>query len=83
MRSESLVLVETGHPQVELEADQGEAEGDDRVLEQLGPGAQLEHGGGGRDEESLVASQAQHQGEHTSHTAMRRIIIWASGDIHC
>ena len=83
MRSEPLVLVETGHPQVELEADQGEAEGDDRVLEQLGPGAQLEHGGGGRDEESLVASQAQHQGEHTSHSAIRRIIIRASGDIHC
>ena len=72
MRSEPLVLVEASHPQVELEADQGQAEGDDRVLEQLGPSTQLEHGGGGRDEEPLVAGQAQHQGQHASHSEIRR-----------
>ena len=74
MRSEPLVLVEAGDPQVELEADQGQAEGDDRVLEQLGPSTQLEHGGGGRDEEPLVAGQAQHQGQHASHSGIRTLV---------
>ena len=32
MRSESLVFVQTGHTQVQLEADQSQAEGDHRIL---------------------------------------------------
>ena len=38
-------------------------------LKQLGPRAQLEHGGGGRDEETFVAGEAQHQGQHAGHSA--------------
>ena len=33
MRSECLVFVQTGHTQVQLEADQRQAEGDHRILE--------------------------------------------------
>ena len=65
-----LVLVQAGDAQVELEADQGQAEGDHRVLEELGPGPELQHRGGGRDQETLVARQAQHQGQHASHAAI-------------
>ena len=70
----TLVFVNGCNSEIELETDYCQTEGDDSILEQLGPAGQLQQGASCWHQQSLVAGQAQDQGEHTSYTEF--IKIW-------
>ena len=71
--SHSLIFVCTSEAQVELEGDETEAGGDQGVLQQCGPGPELQQGGSCPHHQSLVTRQAEHQRQHASNPAVVEI----------